>query len=374
MAGDFPLIVGTSDTPSELGRQDIDVRACYGRRITREFSEQENSNSCLGDVSCTSQKGPRSPTCSAQVAPVLLGGLAGSAAVLLIYRTAVSSHWFTRSGSALVLLTDYYIPDFMPSFFIVAAISGFVLWKVPVWQVRTSLPESDEKHFDKENEARNTLAQILGGAFVLISLYTSTKSFELAREGQMTDRFTKAIEQLGAADNGRPKLHVRLGGIYALTRIAGDSPKDQPAIERVLSAYLQTHSPSEVSPIANPSETPVSAALHVDDLGPDIRAILSFLVNRNALTDDPLDLRSTDLRGAQLNHIYLFEANLSRAYLNRAKLAQAILVDSDLTYASLVNADMRLADLRGARIKGANRSFADMGSADLSGANLEDRV
>ena len=270
-----------------------------------------------------------------------------------------------------MLLTDYYIPDFMPSFFIVAAISGFVLWKVPVWQVRTSLPESDEKHFDKENEARKTLAQILGGAFVLISLYTSTKSFELAREGQMTDRFTKAIEQLGAADNGRPKLDVRLGGIYALTRIAGDSPKDQPAIERVLSAYLQTHSPSEVSPIANPSETPVSAALHVDDLGPDIRAILSFLVNRNALTDDPLDLRSTDLRGAQLNHIYLFEANLSRAYLNRAKLAQAILVNSDLTYASLVNADMRLADLRGARIKGANLSFADMGSADLSGANLE---
>jgi hypothetical protein len=45
----------------------------------------------------------------------------------------------------------------------------------------------------------------------------------LSREGQATDRYTKAIEQLGS-----DKIDVRIGGIYALERVARDSPRDHP--------------------------------------------------------------------------------------------------------------------------------------------------
>jgi len=38
---------------------------------------------------------------------------------------------------------------------------------------------------------------------------------ELTEQGQITDRYTKAVEQLGS-----DKLDVRIGGIYALERIA----------------------------------------------------------------------------------------------------------------------------------------------------------
>jgi len=44
------------------------------------------------------------------------------------------------------------------------------------------------------------------------------RTFELTEQGQVTDRYTKAIEQLGS-----DKLDVRIGGIYALERIARDS-------------------------------------------------------------------------------------------------------------------------------------------------------
>ena len=37
----------------------------------------------------------------------------------------------------------------------------------------------------------------------------------------MTDRFTKAIEQLGKSEDGRPLVEVRLGGIDALEAIGG---------------------------------------------------------------------------------------------------------------------------------------------------------
>jgi hypothetical protein len=58
------------------------------------------------------------------------------------------------------------------------------------------------------------------------------KNHEIAREGQITDRFTKAIAQLG--EQGPEKLAVRLGGIYALERIARDSERDHWPMMEVL--------------------------------------------------------------------------------------------------------------------------------------------
>lgn len=45
----------------------------------------------------------------------------------------------------------------------------------------------------------------------------SRRAFQLTEQGQVTERYTKAIEQLGSE-----KLDVRIGGIYALERVARD--------------------------------------------------------------------------------------------------------------------------------------------------------
>jgi hypothetical protein len=69
-------------------------------------------------------------------------------------------------------------------------------------------------------------------------------SLDIASEGQITDRYTKAIEQLGAVDQaGKNKLEVRLGGIYALERIAKESEKDHWPIMEVLTAYVHKNAP-----------------------------------------------------------------------------------------------------------------------------------
>jgi hypothetical protein len=82
-----------------------------------------------------------------------------------------------------------------------------------------------------------------------VGVYSSMQTLDLSREGQITDRFTKAIEQLGALDrtmdqtgNPRPKLSVRLGGIYALERIARDSEKDEWPILEILTGYVREQS------------------------------------------------------------------------------------------------------------------------------------
>jgi hypothetical protein len=109
--------------------------------------------------------------------------------------------------------------------FVVALLSSLVfllpfwlvLWKLPQWQV-VAVPEVKDR-LDLESKFRQTLAQILGGAALLIGLYFTSQTLLTTQEGQITDRFTKAITQLGDNNN----LVVRLGGIYALERITKDS-------------------------------------------------------------------------------------------------------------------------------------------------------
>jgi hypothetical protein len=57
-----------------------------------------------------------------------------------------------------------------------------------------------------------------------------------AEQGLVTDRYAAAIEQLGSGS-----LDIRLGGISALERIAGDSAHDHPTVMEVLATFLRHH-------------------------------------------------------------------------------------------------------------------------------------
>lgn len=69
-----------------------------------------------------------------------------------------------------------------------------------------------------------------------------------ARERRITDLYTKSVEQLGS-----DKAPVRLGGLYALERLAQDNPVQRQTIVNVLCAYLRM-------PYVMPGEEPDSDA------------------------------------------------------------------------------------------------------------------
>src|SRR5947208_1728811 len=85
------------------------------------------------------------------------------------------------------------------------------------------LAHGDTERLKAENDIRATLLQALAGAIVLSGLYFTARTLQLNREGQITDRYTRAIDQLGHERS----IDVRLGGIYALERITKDSPNDR---------------------------------------------------------------------------------------------------------------------------------------------------
>ncbi|MEU8988651.1 pentapeptide repeat-containing protein [Streptomyces sp. NPDC048558] len=174
----------------------------------------------------------------------------------------------------------------------------------------------------------------------------------LAKEGQITDRYTAAVTNLG-----EDKLDVRLGGIYALQRIMYDSPRDHPTITNVMAAYIRTHTSTPPG-----KGQPISA---------DVSAALSVLTRRDASRDGALQL---DLRGSWLPGVDLslndLDPNVDSG--ERIPLAKADLRDSHLPKADLDRADLYKANLHGADLAGANLRFGDLHGANMENAELND--
>lgn len=252
---------------------------------------------------------------------------------------------------------------------LVAVGAIFILWKLPRFQVSRSKALNDANEFNRVNEARRTLAQILAGIFLLAGLYSSIETFDLSREGQITDRFTKAVEQLGAVDAaGQPKIDVRLGGIYALERIARDSQRDHQVVMEILTAYVREHCAWEQGS-TNVAAPELSARPQPVPL--DIQAILKVLGRRDVRFDkDRVDLRNTDLAGANFNHADLSGGDLSSSNLTRANFYGADLGRIQLIGAALKNSDLQLADLSESELSAADLSTADLIKADLSASHL----
>jgi hypothetical protein len=128
------------------------------------------------------------------------------------------------------------------------------------------------------------------------------RALELTEQGQVTDRYTKAVGQLG--DESSP---VRVGGIYALERISHDSPKDRTTIIYVLGAFIR-----ERSRVPEREERPP------EDLLAGIR-VAGRLLQRS---DVQLDLTETNLRNTDLSHLPSQQVILQGAVLEGAQLPQ----------------------------------------------------
>jgi hypothetical protein len=133
---------------------------------------------------------------------------------------------------------------------------------------------------------RTQLLTLAAGVFVAGALWFTAQNYRLSRQGQVTDRYTKAVEQLGSG-----MLDVRIGAIYALERIARDSAGDHPTVMEVLAAFVREHS-HEQWPQADKSAYPTR---------PDVHAALTVIGRRNTRRDrQPIDLMRANLARANL--------------------------------------------------------------------------
>lgn len=237
---------------------------------------------------------------------------------------------------------------------------------------------------------KDTLTELENVTQDKTTIKTNDQDLELLWEGahfkehgKNTEQFLTAIEQLGS-----DHLPIRLGGIYALEKIAKNSLTDHLTIVEVLTAFVRENAPFN-PPLEIGNEAP---QLDIDTDMPkaedteqlrklpfDIQAALTVLGRRDANKDPKnyrLDLDNTDIGGALLSSanlpgVSLKGCNLQRADLLQANLQGAFLSSANLQGAFLMGANLQGTVLRRANLQGAFLVGANLLGADFSGANLQ---
>ncbi|MFJ3899816.1 pentapeptide repeat-containing protein [Streptomyces sp. NPDC090083] len=227
------------------------------------------------------------------------------------------------------------------------------------------------------------MAAVIALIFTFVAVHQSQDSLDITEQGQITDRYNAAVSNLGSN-----AIDVRLGGIYALQRIMSDSPRDQPSIINLLSAYVRVHAdaPATHSPRVETRKLDIDAALSVlgyrdpahdrlttvDLHGVHLEGANLHYVGPTRLNFRQADLSQAHLAGAQLESIDVSNALLDKADLTEAVLNYAILDNASLQQASLPGADLRNAWLTDARLSCADLRRASFGDATLTNAHLAD--
>lgn len=110
------------------------------------------------------------------------------------------------------------------------------------------------------------IVALLGAPFLIWSTVLKHQTLRYQKEGHITDRINKAVEQLGAEktvkvrgkdaegkditiEETRPNLEVRIGAILSLERIAQDSTRydrgrDHVRVMEILCAYVRENAPA----------------------------------------------------------------------------------------------------------------------------------
>lgn len=218
-----------------------------------------------------------------------------------------------------------------------------------------------------------TLATTAGGVALFWNIVLTRRQLAAAQEQQITDRFSKAVEQLGHQERS-----VQIGGIYALERIAQDSPRDHWTIMEVLSAFVRDRRalPPHVTPAPGPvsfdraiqSAIVVIGRRNVKNDAEDQGIYLSYTDLRQVsfFRDNFSQVRfvCSDLRGANFSRCILHQARFWEAHLEEANLGGC-----DLTDASLESAHLQGADLTDAILTRTNLKDADL--KDVKGLTVE---
>lgn len=252
---------------------------------------------------------------------------------------------------------------------------------LPEWQgegLPDSTPELQLQKAKQIDDYRATIAQILGGFALIIGIYLTwrriaavERTVELTEEGQITDRFTRAIEHLGDEN-----LTVRLGGIYALERIAKDSRKDHWTVIEILLAFVRENDYWEPSyndeGIFKSQEFDWEIYAATKPLPTDINAILSVLSRRKWINFEqaPLCFSNTVLKKGSLAGAYLAEADFSEANLAGVDFSNADLSGAKFDRAYLANANFGGAILKDVSFSEANIEYAVFWGADIRGVSF----
>lgn len=243
---------------------------------------------------------------------------------------------------------------------------------------------SSAQYANAITQERRTLLAALAAIGAAITLIYTHLRHQLDRDANATGRYTEAVQQLG-----NKSMSIRLGGIYALARVARDSPGDSKTVTQVLASFVRdgTRSlPSGISldVMAALTELGKTSQLKTDYNYERVDLSSSKLVSGNLDSvnfPQGVDLRQSDLsssifRNASMRRANLTAVKMPETVFSGADLADATLDDveaagADFSDSQMIGVSLQRADLTNASFENASLIGADLAEAQIAGANLK---
>jgi len=275
---------------------------------------------------------------------------------------------------------------------IATIVAVLVVGVVLAWVFRDCLHDGRES---LSSTIRN-VALVIGGIIAgLLAVWRSRvaesqadaaqRQVEMAERGLLNERYQRGAEMLGS-----DVLSVRLGGIYALQRLAEEYPTQfHVQVLQLFCAFAQ-------HPVEDTQIDETVDQAQAPQLRRDVQAIMTAIsacharqlelkkqvryrmdlrgANLSGVKLDQQDLSGAELSGTNMSHASLWNANLSNAELNNTDLTHANLWDANLVRAELNKANLSDALLADADLSEAWLSDANLSRAHLDGTNLSGTI
>jgi len=215
-------------------------------------------------------------------------------------------------------------------------------------------------------EYRKVYIQIIGGAILAIGVYltlrrvkATEKQAEVALQGNLTDRYTKAVELLGS-----DQMAIRIGGIAALGRLAKDSEIDYKRVIITLAEFIRYVSVERQKEMREEERGSGDFKLW-----PDVQMAINVIFNEEFYPlakmyfdkeTSPIDLSEAYLKSVNLSGKKLINVNFQLSNLDGGKF-----MESKLDACELFGAEMKHCHFRQGRFFECKLEFAKLDSSQM---------
>lgn len=216
------------------------------------------------------------------------------------------------------------------------------------------------------------IAVVLGGFIALVlsiwrsyvadlQAHAARRQSEIAQKGLLNERYQKGAEMLGSG-----VLSVRLGGIYALDRLAREYPSEYhvPIVE-LFCAFVRNPADkvSEIE-LRRRARDPRAPALGVDIV--EVMAAIGQRSEDGIAEEKKVEGFVLNLRRADLRGLSLLGGNFRGADFTGAYLMHSHFIDTDLRGANCSHGHLYMAHFLMCNLTDVNFSWSDLSGATLS--------
>jgi uncharacterized protein YjbI with pentapeptide repeats len=246
-----------------------------------------------------------------------------------------------------------------------------LVWILPLFHARQITEPA--ARFESVLKGREHLFHIVAAVALLLGVLVTWTQFQYTansnerviiatREAQVTERLARAVEMLGKED-----IAVRVGALYALERLARDSPKDYRTVMELLLTVVREH-----APLPRPADVSPSDRRHDRQL---VQAAMTIIGRRTLDTDETRPYPHWRLSGTDLTDLWLSRGNYAGFTFMGADLSGSVLIATKLSGASFEGAVMQSVQLNDASLDRADFMNADltcssMQNVDASGSRF----